>query len=189
MKVYFKPNNTTFPKGGKKDGIIYCYSFHGKRCIGRNYFEVKPLKQQDNIISMQQLTLTVWKRLPISFKKDLSLYTQNYKKIAPALRAKHISVYSIFLKISHHFNKSSQINHEIMTPNSLLQSLNYLSVYTCIQLNILPDIPQSYKLNKMIDPVLAKTPFNKKEILHNYNHINPLNSYAYISKIFTLNSS
>ncbi len=151
MKVYFKPGTNQFPKGGEKDGIVYSYFDEGRVCIGRNYVTVKARQQHDNIVSMQQYTLSVWQILPESFKKDLASYTRIYKKRGRARRAKYMSAYSVFLKITHYLNKHgllSKIKDQI--PEVFLQKFRQLNVYLCIQMRIIPFIPNSYLLNRCL---------------------------------------
>ncbi len=76
MRVIMDWEKTKYPKGGEKDGIVYCYHSYGNACVGRKYYKVLLMKQNSNIISIEKITLEIWKALPIRFKHDLKVNIQ-----------------------------------------------------------------------------------------------------------------
>ncbi len=76
MRVFMDWEKTKYPKGGKQDGIVYCYYSYGNACVGRKYYKVPLMKQNSNIISIEKITLEIWKALPIRFKHDLKVNIQ-----------------------------------------------------------------------------------------------------------------
>ncbi len=110
MKVFFKDGSNRYPKGGKKDGIIFCYYRQRDLCVGRKYITIPLLPQNAKIITLEKVTLDIWHKLPLRFKHDLVVYTKQYKVQYPDLRRKHLNSYGIFLKIIHRIDKDYQLS-------------------------------------------------------------------------------
>lgn len=167
MIVYMDWEKTSFPKGGKNDDIVYCYSSYRPFCVGRRYIEVPFMKQNAKIISMQSLTLEIWKQLPFGFKKDLSFYAVQYKRQYPKLRGKHLNSYGVFLKIIHQIEKRFQYSQMENTGFSLfIRLFGNLSVYDYIRLGYLLRVKRNKKLkHPILQPTIDYTffPYNKTD--------------------------
>ncbi len=151
MKVYFEKNQTSYPKGGKKEGIIFCYFRHSDLCLGRKYIPIPFLPQNLKIISMEKLTLQIWHNLPLRFKHDLSSYARQYKLEYPDLRRKHLNSYGIFLKVIHKLDKQYLFSkRDDASYNLYVLLFGHLSVADFIKSGVLLPIHKGYKLTARI---------------------------------------
>jgi len=151
MKVYFGPGKQVYPKGGRKDGITYCYHNEGAVCIGRNYFKVPMRAQNYRIIAMEKIVLAIWRGLKESFRKDLSIYARRYCNEYRTLRGKHINSYGIFLKIMYKIEQDycfSEISGESLS--KYLKLFGDYSVWDYVKLGYLPMIKKAYQLRNRI---------------------------------------
>nr|HPM01370.1 hypothetical protein [Candidatus Cloacimonadota bacterium] len=136
MRIYFSEKLTGYPK--KAGDLHLAWYQNGKICISRNLKKQQMQTQNFNIIKVNQITKTLWDTLNRSFRKDLALYADQYKKTYPGLRKRGISAYSAFLMVIHALIRRFSINIEdhanaIAIFESLLDQIN---VYQLIQLNI-----------------------------------------------------
>ncbi len=151
MKVFFENGQSSFPKGGKKDGIIFCYFRQRDLCLGRKYIPIPTLPQNTKIISMEKMTLAIWHSLPLRFKHDLSVYAKQYKTEYPDLRRKHLNSYGIFLKIIHKIEKYYLISKQEDTSYNMYALLfGHLSVADFIKIGYLLPVKNGYKLTARI---------------------------------------
>ncbi len=151
MKVFFEEGQCSFPKGGKKDGIIFCYFRQRDICLGRRYISIPLLPQNTKIISMGKITLSIWQNLPLCFKHDLSVYARLYKAEYPDLRRKHLNSYGIFLKIIHKIDRFYQFSKLEDTSYSMYALLyGHLSVADFIRIGYLPQVRKGYILTARI---------------------------------------
>ncbi len=154
MRVIMDWEKTKYPKGGKSDGIVYCYHSYGNACVGRNYIPVPFMKQNAKIISMEKLTLEIWKILPQRFKNDLKIYAMKYKTQEPKLRRKHLNCYGIFLKIMHKIEKHYQFSQMKNTGYDLyIKLFGTFSVADFINLNYLSKVKKYRQLTTRIIPI------------------------------------
>ncbi len=165
MRVIMDWGKTKYPKGGQKDGIVYCYLSCGKACVGRKYYHVPLMKQNSNIISIEKITLEIWKTLPIRIKHDLKIYSQKFKKKYDKIRRKFLNSYGIFLKIIHKIEKQFRISQKIeFSMESFFQFFSIYSVYDYIKAGYLLPVPDAFKLNNKIislsQPLYDKQPRN-----------------------------
>lgn len=148
MRVFFRPGTTVFPKGGRQDGVTYCYQYDGRLCFARNYYEVPMRAQNYHIISVSRLAKQLWDSLAIGFKNQLKRYTLSYVQEYPSFRGKFISSYAIFMKIIHKIEAQFQISK---IPNfdfqNWLKLFGSLSIADFIKLGWLKKIKNLYKLN------------------------------------------
>lgn len=176
MIVYMDWEKTKYPKGGKEDDIIYCYSSYMPFCYARPYIKIPFMKQNAKIISMEKLILQIWQRIPLRFKQDLKGYANYYKSQYPKLRGKHLNSYGVFLKIIHKIEKVFHFSEMENTGPELYFSLfGNLSVIDFIRSGYLPKVKYGHKLNYRIfkrlkhNPILI-TPLNKIVLLPQNNN-------------------
>ncbi len=147
MRVIMDWEKTKYPKGGKKDGIVYCYHFYGNTCVGRNYISVPFMEQNAKIISMEKITLEIWKILPQRFKNDLKAYAMKFKTQEPKIRRKFLNSYGIFLKIMHKIEKQYHFSQMDNAGYDLYMKLfGLFSVYDYIKKGYLIPVKNDYKL-------------------------------------------
>ncbi len=159
MKVFFEQGQTSFPKGGKKEGIVFCYYRQKDLCMGRKYSSVPFLPQNAKIISLEKLTLNIWHNLPLRFKHDLCTYAQQYKTEYPDLRRKHLNSYSIFLKIIHKIDRQCLFSQkENASYNLYVLLFGHLSVADFIYAGFLLPVRKGYKLTARIIPIVKSYP-------------------------------
>ncbi len=148
MRVFFKPGSTLYPKGGKRDDVVYCYHNDGAICFTRNYYPVPEMPQNRKIKELQSVTLQIWEVLPLRFKTELSLYAKQYKKEYPHIRRKFLSNYSIFLKISHKLDQLMQsTQNKSLTAEDFFKYFFSFSLADYIRVKFLPKVINFYKLN------------------------------------------
>ncbi len=175
MRVIMDWEKTKYPKGGKQDGIVYCYSSYGNACVGRNYVPVPFMKQNANIISMEKLTLSIWKILPQRFKNDLKIYAMKYKTQDPKLRRKFLNCYGIFLKIMHKIEKDYQFSKIKNSGYDLYQKIfGSLSVADFINMNYLPKIKKYHHLTARLIQITYEYIEDYKSLIDLFIHQNQL---------------
>ncbi len=173
MRVFMDWEKTKFPKGGKQDGIVYCYYSYGNICVGRNYTPVPFMKQNANIISIEKITLEIWKILPQRFKNDLKIYAMKFKNQYPKLRRKHLNCYGIFLKIMHMIEKYYQFSQMINPGYDLyLYLFGSFSVADFITMNYLPKIKQYHQLTAKLIQISSEYVNDYKSLLDLTNEQN-----------------
>ncbi len=151
MRVFFKPGSTLYPKGGKRDDVVYCYHNEGTICYTRNYYNVPEMPQNRKIKELQSVTLQIWNVLPLRFKTELALYAKQYIKEYPHIRRKFLSNYSIFLKITHKLDQLMQsTQNKSLTIEDFYKFFVSLSLADYIRVKFLPKIINFYKLNAQI---------------------------------------
>ncbi len=151
MRVFFKPGSTLYPKGGKRDDVVYCYHNEGTICFTRNYYTVPEMPQNRMIKELQSITLQIWKVLPLRFKTELSLYAKQYKKEYPHFRRKFISNYSIFLKITHKLDQLMQSSqNKTLSVEDFFKFFVSFSLADYIRIKFLPKVSNFYKLNAQL---------------------------------------
>lgn len=151
MIVYMDWEKTKYPKGGKTDDIIYCYSSYMPFCFARRYIKIPFMPQNAKIISMEKLTLEIWHELTQRFKQDLKNYADLYKAQYPKLRGKHLNSYGVFLKIIHKIEKNFHFSEMVNTGFALFLSLfGHLSVTDFIRMGYLVKVKFGFKLNYQI---------------------------------------
>ncbi len=151
MRVFFKPGSTLYPKGGKRDDVVYCYHNEGKICFTRKYYNVPEMPQNRKIKELQSVTLQIWKLLPLRFKTELSLYAKQYKKEYPHIRRKFLSNYSIFLKITHKLDQLMQsTQNKSLTPEDFFKYFASFSLADFIRVKFLPKVKDFFKLNAQL---------------------------------------
>ncbi len=166
MRVIMDWENTKYPKGGKLDGIVYCYHSYGNTCVGRNYIPVPFMEQNAKIISMEKITLEIWKILPQRFKNDLKIYAMKYKNQEPKTRRKHLNCYGIFLKIMHKIEKYYQFSHIKNTGYDLYVKLfGLFSVADFINMKYLIKIKKYHQLTTRIIQITYQFSENYKLLL------------------------
>ncbi len=151
MKVYFENDSHSFPKGGKKDGIVFCYYRQKDLCTARKYIPIPALPQNTNIINLEKITLSIWHNLPLRFKNNLSSYAKQYKTEYPDLRRKYLNSYGIFLKIIHKIDRYYSFSKQVDPSYSMYALLfGHLSVADFIKWGFLLPVKNSYKFNDRI---------------------------------------
>ncbi len=151
MRVFFKPGSTLYPKGGKRDDVVYCYFNDGTICYTRNYYPVHEMPQNRKIKELQSVTLQIWKLLPLRFKTELSLYAKQFKKEYPHLRRKFLGNYSIFLKITHKLDQLMQNSqNKSLTADDFFNYFVSFSLADYIRVKFLPKVSNFYKLNAQL---------------------------------------
>ncbi len=175
MRVFMDWKKTKYPKGGKQDGIVYCYYSYGNICVGRNYAPVPFMKQNANIISIEKITLEIWKILPQRFKNNLKIYAMKYKTLNPKLRRKHLNCYGIFLKIMHKIEKYYQFS-QMKNPgyNLYLKIFGTFSVADFIKMNYLPKIKKYSQLKATLLNLKTNYIDDYKTYLDLYNFQNQM---------------
>ncbi len=155
MRVFFKPGSTLYPKGGKRDDVVYCYHNDGMFCFTRKYYIVPEMPQHVKIKSMQNISLQIWNSLPLRFKNDIKQYADQYKGEYPHIRRKFISSYSIFLKIIHKIDSLYHISDKkSFTPDDYLKNFGSFSIADYIRMNFLPKVKNFNCLNAVILSVI-----------------------------------
>ena len=157
MRVYFGSGKQVYPKGGRDDGITYCYFNDGAICIGRRYFKVPMREQNHRLIKMEKIVLAIWIGLAERFKKDLRIYARKYCSEYPKLRGKHVNSYGIFLKIMHRIEEDyafSEISGDSL--NKYIKLFGDYSVADFIQLGYLPAVKEGYRLRNRIILILRR---------------------------------
>ena len=173
MRVFFKPGSTLYPKGGKRDDVVYCYHNEGTICYTRNYYPVPEMPQNLKIKELQSITLQIWNVLPLRFKTELSLYAKQYKKEYPHIRRKFLSNYSIFLKITHKLDQLMQsTQNKSLSPEDFFKYFVSFSLADYIRVKFLPKIINFYKLNAQLLIEYITYFFDYKTILTKDYHQN-----------------
>ena len=151
MRVFFRPGTTVFPKGGRQDGVTYCYQYNGRLCFARNYYEVPMRAQNFQVISLSKIAQQIWTVLPRRFKNNLKSYTSEFIKKEPSFRCKFISSYAVFMKIIHKINKQfSSFAKEQSPVNFFMALFGHMSLYDFIKSGYLMMVNNARKLNSRI---------------------------------------
>jgi hypothetical protein len=157
MRVYFGNGKQVYPKGGREDGITYCYFNEGHVCIGRRYYQVPLREQNHRIIKMEKIILSIWRGLCERFKRDLVKYARKYHEEYPKLRGHHINSYGIFLKIMYKIERDfnfSEISGDDLS--KYIKLFGDYSVHDFIQLGYLDKVRESYRLRNRIILIIKR---------------------------------
>lgn len=148
MRVYFSDTHFDYPK--RINELRVAWYQNGKVCIARNYQKQQLQEQNYQIIKVNEIVKSLYQELRLSFKKELTIYSQRFKKQYPHLRKRGISSYGIFLIIIHRIIKRFSLKeYESEKCLKILREIvQYLNIKDAVHLKLLDKVYQFYQLTR-----------------------------------------